>query len=1409
MGIRVLGPLTVDGSGELGRRDRVVLASLATNPGHPVTADQLSDALWGERPPASAGKILQGCVVRIRKVLGREAVQTSPHGYALHLPIEDVDSLQFEDQVGRARELLTLGEADRAAYLLTDALALWQGEAFADLENWEPAVAAGTRLSELRLEAEELRVDALLRAGRYREVLSEAQVLVRAAPLREHRWMLLARAQYQSGQQGEALRTIHQLKGILVEHLGIDPGPDVAALEASILRQDTSLLVADAPASSATCPWLGLRPYGVEDADWFFGRDDDVAACLEILARTSVLALVGPSGSGKSSLLRAGLAAALRRRGQPSVTITPGAHPMEALTALARAPRGAALLIDQCEELFSLCEDPEEQREFLRALTAEAANRIVVVALRADHLADLTTHPGFSRLVERGMYLVGGLDEEGLRTAVETPARQAGLLIEPGLVDLLVREVSNDPGALPLMSHALLETWKRREGSTLTVAGYRASGGINGAVAQSAEGLYSRVSVEQRHLLRHLVLRLVSPGTEGEPVRTRVPRRVVGTDPENERLIEMLVAARLVTSDDGALEITHEALTRAWPRLRGWLDDDVEGQRIRHHLSGAADAWAALGRPDSELYRGVRLARALDWSADQGTALTEVERQFLEASAHHAEAEQRSIVERARAQARLIRRLRVALAGAAVLLVLALVAGILAAVQSDRANEKAAQAEQAARSADARRVGARSQLTDDISLSLLLAAAGARLDDSPETRANLSSALTKLPTLVRSAPARGGYLEVFDVSRDGRWIAASDSQDRVHLYDASTTRLVESYDVGGPTEGGQAGYLVAAFSPDSTQLAVVLESTSSTEPVRLLDPDTMEPTTRLALPGSSPVVGSDVEFSADGRYLAATMRPVDPTEDPTKVPGFAVVWDLRSPSRPPLRVPTGRGTAPQGVALSPDGRTLYTGWPLTAYRVATGERIWDRNDLTVPYTALDLNAQGTLLAVASTRSVLLVDAATRETVRTLRGLRPGLADVRFSPDGSLVGAVVGGELMVWEVATGLPVERLQTDDPWGIGFSPDGDLIYGGGEKSMLRTWDRSMEDTYLQQTTQIDDVEVFAHADLSPDGQRVAYSWVDGDTGWVRFVDTASGDATPPARVPMSEATWASGVWHPQGRAYVAFCSANDCADVAVVDPTTGAVVEERKLFDSATWSIGYVDGGRSLLVGGTDIPGQFTRGNRTVAVDAETLRAQGASFDIAGHNVIPIGDRSTAMLQEVSGDQTAVHWRVIDVSTGAVRSEGDVSLFVNAATSSPDGSTVAMAGNTGEIVTVDVATGQERRSTPIAPVYWLNYSDDGELLVSGDEDGGVSLWDAATLDLLGTVSPPHQGHSVPAGAQFIGDTHDVVIASHDGRVFRWETDADRALAFACQMAGRDLTEEEWEQFLPAQPYQSVCPEA
>ena len=328
-GIGVLGPLTVDGnSAGLAPRDRVVLAALAMHPGEVISAERLADALWGEQPPTTWKKVVPGCVMRLRRALGAEAIETVADGYRLVVPGDEVDARRFERLVGRAHELLTLGEPERAAHLAGEALGLWRGRALDDLDGWDAGQIEAARLEELRRDAEELHIDAALKAGRYRDVLGEAQVRVAEAPLRERRWALLATAQYQAGRQGEALRTLHRARTVLATELGVDPGPELVALEQAVLRQDPTLAAHElGPEPTAVCPYPGLVAYEMGDADGFFGRDADVAECLRRLATAGVLAVVGPSGSGKSSLVRAGVAAALVRDHHRVVIVTPGRAP--------------------------------------------------------------------------------------------------------------------------------------------------------------------------------------------------------------------------------------------------------------------------------------------------------------------------------------------------------------------------------------------------------------------------------------------------------------------------------------------------------------------------------------------------------------------------------------------------------------------------------------------------------------------------------------------------------------------------------------------------------------------------------------------------------------------------------------------------------------------------------------------------------------------------------------------------------------------------------------------------------------------------------------------------------------------------------------------------------------------------
>ena len=357
------------------------------------------------------------------------------------------------------------------------------------------------------------------------------------------------------------------------------------------------------------CPFKGLASFDVEDAPVFFGREQLVADMIARLPGARLMGVVGPSGSGKSSALRAGLLAALAdgvlpgSERWPQALIRPGAHPLAALErATAELPAGERWIVavDQFEEVFTACRDAAERAAFVDALVACARDTrrrtLVLIAVRADFYGHCARFPELSRLLGANHVLVGPMRRHELRRAIELPARRAGLRVDPELVDALLADVEGEPGALPLLSTALLELWQARDDRRLTLSAYERTGGVRGAVARLAEGAYERLDAPQREAARRILLRLAGDGG----VRVRVPLAELPGDVHD--VLSVLAGDRLITIGEGAVEVAHEALLREWPRLRAWLDEDADGRRLHRHLTDAA---RELGR------RRARRRRAL------------------------------------------------------------------------------------------------------------------------------------------------------------------------------------------------------------------------------------------------------------------------------------------------------------------------------------------------------------------------------------------------------------------------------------------------------------------------------------------------------------------------------------------------------------------------------------------------------------------------------------------------------------------------------------------------------------------------------------------------------------------------------------------------------------------------------
>jgi len=413
--------------------------------------------------------------------------------------------------------------------------------------------------------------------------------------------------------------------------------------------------------TGGAAPYPGLASFRTEDTELFFGREELVRTLVGRLAAvarrdTALLCVVGPSASGKSSILHAGLVRALRE-GLPGVagseqwpvlTFSPGSHPLRRLTERhaatdgARRAAGRVIAIDQFEEVFTSCADAAEREEFVGALHGLATRggtdgggeraALVVLGLRADFYGQALRHRQLATPLQEAQVVVGPMTPEQVRRAIEQPARRAGILLGEGLVDLLLRDLApvasvarsdrpaHDSGALPLLSHTLLAAWSISRRGHLTIDDYHRSGGIRDAVARNAETVFEDLTPAERGLARRLFLRMVHITEGAADIRRRVSRVELLTawPPDDheaaERVIARFIEQRLVTADTESVEITHGALVTAWPRLRSWLDTERAGLVTHRRLADAAETWDASGRDPGTLYRGPRLATALGWS---------------------------------------------------------------------------------------------------------------------------------------------------------------------------------------------------------------------------------------------------------------------------------------------------------------------------------------------------------------------------------------------------------------------------------------------------------------------------------------------------------------------------------------------------------------------------------------------------------------------------------------------------------------------------------------------------------------------------------------------------------------------------------------------------------------------------
>ncbi|MGN9759007.1 nSTAND1 domain-containing NTPase [Streptomyces sp. SD31] len=1208
------------------------------------------------------------------------------------------------------------------------------------------------------------------------------------------------------------------------------------------------------------CPYPGLKAFGAEQSRWFFGRDTLIADLLvrldERLGDCGPVAVVAPSGAGKSSLLRAGLLPALDRGALPGagpyVMFTPTAAPLAnlaaqlagatglELTRLKKAmsdgadcfigllreaqrekcpaePMRLVLVIDQLEELFTLCKDSEERATFLDLLHSLSEPRafdcdpvgLIVYGLRADFYSQCTNYPALRRTLQSNQLLVGPMSREGLEAAILHPAADVGLHVEPGLVDLLLRDLGSHlgrtafedaehpyapgtyaAGRLPLLAHALRATWQQKHGNTLTVDAYKATGGIQHAIARTAERRFGRLDTPGQQVARAIFLHLVKIGEGTEDTRRRVSHSDllnISAHPEvADDVINMFVASRLLVTEQDTVEITHEALLYAWPRLRQWITSDRDTSLVRQKLEETSVEWERHGRESGLLYRGARLEAVVSWvNNPQERRLSPLATAFLSASLQ--------------AKHRSVRRRRSVVVVLSVLSLLATSAALIAFQQRSSAQRErdAAIHSRLIAEADALRDTDRS-----LAAQLDLVAYRRRPSDAMHTRL-MSHANSPLSKLLRG---HSGYVAAVTYNPKGNVLASAGEDQQVRLW--NTADPAHPKPLGKPISGHRGYVTAVAFNPKGD----VLASAGADQKIRLwntADPAHPKPLGHELIPRIGAI--TSLKFSTDGRMLVSAGTMVR-------------MWDMVNPIRPrSLGLPLGgKVPVPGPIALSPDGDTLATaGHDESA-------RLWDIRNWEKPkplpkaltgqggrVRAVAFSPGGRIVATAGEdRSIRLWDISRRGDPQSLGGVPNAhigaIYSISFSRDGHKMASVgQDNAVRLWSVAsTGslIPLGEALTGHIgtiFSVAFSPDGHGLASAGSDGVVRLWSFPAS-ILLGHAHRVSDVS------FNPKRRILASSGYDAT---VRLWDVA--DPAHPrtlSRIPIGHSDYVYTVaFSPDGRTLASGGKDRTVRLWDVSDPlhpkSLGKPLAGHSNFVS---SVAFSPDGRTLASGGGDKNVQLWNVANPLhpTLLSDRVFHDGPVYDVSfsrdGKILAYAGGRQWVRLQDISeptspklqttplmhkkiGDIYSVDFASVGQLIVSAGSDQSLRLWNLSHTSRSMTYSKALNGHSGAV-----------RATA--------FRSDGKALASAGNDRTVRVWDLKDLAAPEPFGTPLTGHT--DDVRSIEYSHDGLLlasASSDTTIRLWPLDVRSNIDKICSST-TTINEAQWERYLPGISYDPPC---